>query len=187
MRKSIGRRCILKDKIILKLKSLGEKIKSSRKAQLGLAILVVMIVIVCYFAFLSPKSTKYDDSGGTTTSTSAADSYARSLEDQLESILSNVKGAGKVKVMVTLGSGYEYVYATEQTIKQSANGTTTTTTEVLLVDGQPVIAKEIFPSIQGVLVSASGAGDAIVKLNLVTAIQTVVDVPNSDITILTAN
>ena len=90
-------------------------------------------------------------------------------------------------MLVTLGSGFEYVYATEEVVKQSANGTTTTTKEIVLVGGQPVVVKEIFPTIQGVLVSASGASDATVKLNLVTAIQTVVDVPNSDITILTAN
>lgn len=177
----------MKDKILSKLKALGEKIKSSRKAQLGLAIMVVAIVIVCYFAFLTPSSNEYDDSGGTTTSSSTADNYARSLENQLEDILSHVKGAGSVKVMVTLGSGYEYIYATEETVKQSANGATTTTTEVVMVDGQPVIIKEIFPTIQGVLVSASGASDVSVKLNLVAAIQTVVDVPNSDITILTSN
>lgn len=178
----------MKDKLLSKLKSLGESIKTNRKTQLGLAILVVAIVLLGYFAFLSPTSNKYDDSGGSVTvSTSAADRYARDLESKLENILSNVKGAGNVKVMVTLGNGYEYVYATEETVKQSANGSTTTTTEVVMVDGQPVVVKEIFPTIQGVLVSASGASDAIVKLNLVTAIQTVVDVPNSDITILTAN
>lgn len=177
----------MKDKILSKLKALGEKIKSNRKAQLGLAILVVAMVLVCYFAFFTPSSNEYDDSGGSITSSSTADSYARSLENKLEDILSNVKGAGSVKVLVTLGSGYEYVYATEQTVKQSANGATTTTTEVVMVDGQPVVVKEIFPTIQGVLVSASGASDVSVKLNLVTAIQTVVDVPNSDITILTAN
>lgn len=170
-----------------KLKSLGESIKTNRKTQLGLAILIVGIVLVCYFAFLSPVSKKTDDSGGDLTSSSATETYARNLEDKLEDILSNVKGAGNVKVLVTLGCGYEYVYATEETVKQSANGSTTTTTEVVMVDGQPVVVKEIFPTIQGVLVSASGASDAIVKLNLVTAIQTVIDVPNSDITILTAN
>lgn len=178
----------MKDKIMAKLKSLGESIKTSRKTQLGLAILVVVTVLVCYFAFLSPVTKKSDDSGGNMAVTnSAAEEYAQNLESKLEGILSNVKGAGKVKVLVTLGSGYEYVYATEETVKQSSNGSTTTTTEVVMVDGQPVVVKEIFPTIQGVLVSASGASDAIVKLNLVTAIQTVVDVPNSDITILTAN
>lgn len=178
----------MKDKIIAKLKSLGESIKSSRKTQLGLAILVVVVVLVFYFAFLSPATKKSDDSGGNATvSTSAADEYARNLESKLENILSNVKGAGNVKVLVTLGSGFEYVYATEETVKQTSSGSTTTTSEVVLVDGQPVVVKEIFPTIQGVLVSASGASDVSVKLNLVTAIQTVVDVPNSDITILTAN
>lgn len=177
----------MKDKILSKLKALGESIKSSRKKQLGLAILIVVLVLVCYFAFISPVNKKSDDSGGATVTSSATEEYARSLESKLEDILSNVKGAGSVKVLVTLGSGYEYVYATEQTVKQSANGATTTTTEVVMVDGQPVVVKEIFPTIQGVLVSASGASDVSVKLNLVTAIQTVIDVPNSDITILTAN
>lgn len=177
----------MKDKFLAKLKSLGESIKHNRLTQIGLAILLIAIVLVCYFVFIRPSPQISDDGGGNITSSSSTDKYARNLETQLEGILSNVKGAGKVKVLVTLGSGFEYVYATEEVVKQSANGTTTTTKEIVLVDGQPVVVKEIFPTIQGVLVSASGASDATVKLNLVTAIQTVVDVPNSDITILTAN
>ena len=177
----------MKDKFLAKLKSLGKSIKHNRLTQIGLAILLIAIVLVCYFAFIRPSPQISDDGGGNITASSSADKYARNLETQLEGILSNVKGAGKVKVLVTLGSGFEYVYATEEVVKQSANGTTTTTKEIVLVGGQPVVVKEIFPTIQGVLVSASGASDATVKLNLVTAIQTVVDVPNSDITILTAN
>ncbi len=162
------------------------KFKSSRKAQIGLAILVAVIAIFLCYIFLKSDKQQNEQSSSVSSQLSDSEQYALALESRLKTILSKVKGVGNVDVLVTLGSGYEYVYATEQTIKETSSGQVVTT-EIVLVSGEPVIEKKIYPSIQGVLVSASGANDVGVKLNLISAIQTVIDIPNENITIMQAN
>lgn len=175
----------MKGEFLDKLKNLGRSIKESRKLQIGLAILAIGLLILCYFLFIrTPTKSPQKEDGTLSSTASDAEAYARGLEDKLEGILSQVKGAGNVSVLVTLGSGFEYVYATEETVKENSSGSTTTNT-IILVSGKPVLVKEIYPEIKGVLVSASGADNVSVRLNLVTAIQTVVDIANEDILILT--
>ncbi len=173
----------MKGKFSELVKKFADSIKTNRKMQIGLAILLAVILILCYFLFIRSPSPK-DVNEGQSIVSSDAEAYADQLESKLEKVLSQVKGAGDVSVLVTLGSGFEYVYATEEVVKETSSGTTTTST-IILVSGEPVLVKEIYPQIQGVLVSASGADDISVKVNLITAIQTVVDVANEDITILT--
>lgn len=174
----------MKGEFLDKLKNLGRSIKENRKLQIGLAILVIGMLILCYFLFIRTPAKSPQKETNTSISASDAEAYAKGLEDKLESILSQVKGAGNVSVLVTLGSGFEYVYATEETVKENSSGSTTTSS-IILVSGKPVLVKEIYPEIKGVLVSASGADNISVRLNLVTAIQTVVDIANEDILILT--
>ena len=180
---SIKGRCILKDKFSEKIEKLLSLIKANRKVQIGLAILFALILVVCYFAFLHSPSKSSDDQQQAVAQTSA-EQYVSSLEDKLESLLSTVKGAGDVTVVVTLESGFEYIYATEEIIKETSSGTQTTTS-IILVDGEPVVTQELFPKIKGVLVTATGADDFSVKVDLITAIQTAVEVANENITILT--
>lgn len=174
----------MKDKFSQKLEKLLNVIKSNKKVQIGLAILFALILVICYFAFLRTPSSNNDSSVTQSGELSASEQYASSLENKLESLLSTVKGAGNVTVVVTLESGFEYVYATEETIRETSSGSQTTTS-IILVDGQPVLTQEVYPKIKGVLVSASGADDFSVKVDLITAIQTAIDVPNENITILT--
>ena len=174
----------MKGKFMDKLKSFGESIKTNRKLQIGLAILAILVVILCYFTFIRTPTKDKEPSSNSNVVATDAESYAKSLEDKLEGLLSSVKGAGNVNVLVTLGSGFEYVYATEETVKQTSSGSTITSS-ITLVSGKPVLVKEIYPEVKGVLVSASGADNVSVRLNLITAVQTVVEVPNEAITILT--
>lgn len=173
----------MKGKFFDHLKNLTESIKKSRKLQIGLAILVAFVIILCYLLFIrSPSSNNNQDKENQVLSN--AEIYAQNLEDKLEDVLSQIKGAGEVKVLINLGSGFEYVYAMEEEIKQTSSGTITSNS-IVLVSGEPVLIKQIYPKISGVIVAASGADDISVKVNLITAIQTVIDVENKDITILT--
>ena len=62
--------------------------------------------------------------------------------------------------------------------------TTVTTSTVILVSNEPVIIKENYPVIKGVVVVAKGAENVNVKLNILTAVETVLEVDRNNITIL---
>ena len=113
------------------------------------------------------------------------------LEERLEDILSTVRGAGRVRVLITYATAGERVAATvsttDESVSETSGGATATRSEqsrkmkqpaTISVDGgqSPIILVEKEPEIRGVLVVAEGAADPTVRLNLQRAVQAVTGV-----------
>ena len=124
------------------------------------------------------------------------------LEARLEDILSTVRGAGKVRVLVTYATAGERVAATVSTLDESVSETSgvnsATRSEqsremkqpatVATEGGQsPIILVEREPEIRGVIVVAEGAADPAVRLSLQRAVQAVTGVPLSCIEVFEMN
>lgn len=125
------------------------------------------------------------------------------MEKSLESILSKIKGAGRVSVMVTFYSGNESVpaYDTKNSIsdtqeKDKEGGTRSvkqTDKENSIVyeenDGvkKPYITKELLPKVKGVVIVADGAGDAVVKSDLAKATEALFEVASYKIQVFERN
>ena len=118
------------------------------------------------------------------------------LETRLESILGAVRGAGRVRVLVTYATAGERVTATvstlDESVSETSGGATATHNRqsremrqpatVSAEGGQsPIILVEREPEIRGVIVVAEGAGDPTVRLNLQRAVQAVTGVSLSAI------
>lgn len=170
----------MKSKIIEKLQNIFSKLKKSKRLQVLLLVAFILIILVCYFSFTASKNTKNSQ---VENDESVTTSYISSLETKLKNSLLNLNGVNEVNVMITLENGFEYIYAMEQQTKQTTSGTLTTSS-LVLVSGQPVIVKEIYPTIKGVVVVCKDAKDINIKLNILSAIQTVLSVSNEKITIL---
>lgn len=111
------------------------------------------------------------------------------LENKLEDILSNISGVGKVKVLITYSQTSTVVAMTNETNTYSnteetdSNGgtrnilETDTKSEVIFEekDGEsvPITEKIIMPKIEGAIITAEGAGDAVIKTNIVQAVSAV--------------
>lgn len=172
-----------------KFNMLFEKIKKVKHIEIYLAVGLAVIVALIYFGTIGSSSssnintsTKDDNSN---IKFSSSQEYVGYLENKLENVLTDVKGVGDVNVILTLEKGFEYVYVTEEETKTTANGTIVTTSNVVMIDGQPVLKEEIYPIIKGIVVVASGANDINVKLNILTILQTVVNIDSSKINIIT--
>lgn len=124
---------------------------------------------------------------------------AREMEGRLEEVLSEVQGAGRVTVRITLVSGPRYDYAinvstNERQVREGseANRTTEERTRednLVLVQGgggqqQPVVVEERQPQVQGVLVVADGAVKPEVQWALTRAVQTLLNVAPHQIEVL---
>lgn len=116
---------------------------------------------------------------------------AREMEVQLQQTLEKIAGSGRVAVSVSLKASPLKEFATNtKTTKHSveekdqSGGTRVTTdsnednTMVMARNGQvssgeaPVVSRESQPEIQGVVVVAEGATDALVRLRLSQAVET---------------
>ncbi len=118
--------------------------------------------------------------------------YSTYLERKLEDILSQLKGVGEVKVMITLEETTEIVPAfnttkNNETTKEtdSQGGTREIIREDMTIqlvtgeEGSPIVLKEIKPTIKGVIVIAEGAEDLHVKEILYEAVKTALGIPGN--------
>ena len=96
------------------------------------------------------------------------------LEERLSQLLSHVSGAGKVKVILTLSSGEETLYQTNDDIHAQGEDTTSKTSTVTVTDSQrneSGLIRQINPPIyRGAIIVCQGADDAAVRLALVEAV-----------------
>ena len=109
-------------------------------------------------------------------------SYAEELEQRLESLISQVDGAGKTSVLVTAAGGEETVYAADET--QEADGSRQLQ-HVLLGGGgaQGLVETVRTPQILGVAVVCEGGGSIIVQKRIIDIVQALTDVGASHITV----
>lgn len=114
------------------------------------------------------------------------------MEEKLRDILSQIKGAGKVDVMITFVSGSESIPATDvnssdsSTQEKDKEGGARDIKENSLENSivyeesqgvkRPFVVKEILPEVKGVVIVAQGGGDPEVKSNLTKAAQALLEV-----------
>jgi stage III sporulation protein AG len=94
------------------------------------------------------------------------------LEDQLELLLSQLQGAGQVKLLLTTAQGERYIYQTDSNAGQNGE----LRLETVIVSGadrqeNPVLQQTVGPVYQGAVVLCQGAADAAVRLAVVEAVS----------------
>lgn len=98
------------------------------------------------------------------------------LEQKLEEILSRIKGAGEVRVLITYKQSVSSEYAYNQ--EESKNDQDERQSRELVTgNGGPYLLYQQAPGVQGVLVVAAGAGDKVVRQQLFQAVAGILDVP----------
>ena len=166
---------------VQKVKAVVEKIKGVKNIKMIVVIAICVLAILIYFLATTVKSEKKE--------TSETDS---SLE--LESILSQIKGAGKTKVMISYDGEGSIVPAetinSSSTITSKDGNVTEKTTEnkntVIVTSGGssgPVVLEKKAPDIIGIIVVSEGAGNPEVAVKLIRAVQTITGVTADKITV----
>ena len=169
-----------------KFKLLFEKIKKIKHIKLIGAIAIALVFVLIYLSNISETSTKIqtDEVDNNRTEFATSKEYTDYLENKLESVITSLKGVGETEVVITLEKGFEYIYQTEEETKTTSNGTSLTTSTVVLVDGKPIILEEIYPVIKGIVIIAQGSSNVSVKMDILSVVQTVIDIDTSQIKIM---
>jgi stage III sporulation protein AG len=164
-----------------------------------IVIIIGVIIIVAGGSFLGGSKKQPD---AVTTESQSVDVSSKTiitddkdvLEKNIEKVLSQIRGAGNVNVLITYVSDKEIVPAydtknsdSDTQEKDTTGGTrnikeSTSENSVVYEDSQggtkkPVIVKELQPVVKGVVIVADGAADPQVKESLGKAIQALLDVP----------
>jgi stage III sporulation protein AG len=169
----------------------------------NLSLTIAGVAAVALIAFIL---TSMNGSGGGQSSSQSGDdnptgiTATTDLETRLEQILSQVEGAGQVKVLVTYEAGPEIVPAVKTDTQSNtsdssgqSNHTTSTTenSEPVVVQGkngtEPMVLVQKEPVVLGVLVVAEGASGLEVRLRLMQAVQVALQIAPDRIEVLPMN
>lgn len=102
------------------------------------------------------------------------DFSVEALEEKLADTLSEIDGAGQVRVMLTVESGMKRVFAQDGSMEQDESAMQRETQTVVISSGsgkqETVLVQQVYPTFQGALVVAAGGGDPAVRLKLTEAV-----------------
>lgn len=111
-----------------------------------------------------------------------------SLEDKLSKILSQVNGAGRVQVILTIAAGEEVVYQTDNDETNTADSSAKNTDTVTITDAdrnQNGLIRQVNPALyQGAIVVCEGADNATVHLAIVDAVSKITGLGANRISVL---
>ncbi len=101
--------------------------------------------------------------------------YVQKLQADIVAFITQMGGVGRASVLVTLETGVQYEYATDdrRTDDTSRSSTDSYTSRqsaesnVIVVDGRALVLRRIEPTVQGVVIVCEGGGDPQVREKLI--------------------
>ena len=148
-----------------------------KKYRYGILIVLLGIILMCL-----PSREKTEEVP--TQSAITAENSENSLQSMLSSILSQIKGAGKVEVLLTEARGPETMYQTD-----TNSGSETDRLDTVIISrsdrSQNGLVRQVNPpSYMGAIVVCQGADNAQVRLAIVQAVSSVTGLGADHITVL---
>lgn len=139
---------------------------------------IALIFLSSYFPFGGSGSTEE------TLDKITAQEYTSQLEASLTQIVSHIDGAGEAKIMITLETGVETKYATQQKSSTESNGDKTSgSSEVSYItvrdangSERALAITEVQPTVKGVVVVCPGGEEPVVQQRIISAVTTALDI-----------
>lgn len=101
--------------------------------------------------------------------------YKEQLEKELEELLSQMEGVGKVRVMLTLKDSGAHVL--DKNVKRDGDSNETSTVVYNKKDGdEPYVTNQFSPDVKGVFIVAQGGGNAVIVSNISDAVMALFDI-----------
>lgn len=135
---------------------------------------IFFIILAGVLLLALPTTEEKSRASGQCESALEEDFSVEALEQKLADTLSEIDGAGQVRVMLTVESGMKRVFAQDGNLEQEKDAIYRETQTVVVSTGsgkqETVLVQQVYPTFQGALVVASGGGDPAVRLKLTEAV-----------------
>lgn len=132
---------------------------------------VALIVIIGLLLMMLPSQIQGDQEPKAVLSTETEET----LEEQLTEILSQIKGAGKVNVLLSIAAGEETLYETNREETTGSDSSKIKTETVTVTDSarnqNGLVRQKISPIYLGAIIVCQGADDPNVRLSIVDAVS----------------
>ncbi len=110
-------------------------------------------------------------------------------EEKLERLLSDVKGAGRVRVMITYETSDENVFAYNKDESFRENEQNFSSDYILVKNNgneTGLKLKTVYPQVKGVAVVCDGAADPVTKEQIISVISALFDISTKNISVVSA-
>ena len=140
-----------------------DKLRNIKHIEIYITIIFAIILILIFFSSTGNKqSSSNNKTSSTKLSQTTLSNYIEDMEIKLGQILSQVQGASNVKVMLTLDMD-------QATVKDN------------------IIQTQSFPDVKGLVIVANGVDNTMVRMNILKAVQALLDITSGRIEILASN
>ncbi len=160
----------------MSIKTAINKIKSIKNIEIIIVVIICLVILCVYLS-------------GVTISSNSADSnydfsqYVQNLENDLQQVICAIDGVENATVAISYDGTavQEYVY---DTTSSTVGDSTEVSSEIVLVNGKPVLIRQIVPAIVGVVVVLQGESNAITNMYVLQAVTTLLDIDSSKVEII---
>lgn len=157
-----------------------EKIRENKKLSIIVILGFIAVCLLVASEFISDENKEETEKVKTAT---IEYTYSEEIEMKLTSIIMQMHGAGNTKVMVTLESSEEFVYAQNRN-----NNSDKSESEYILIKGDSkeggMLLKMIAPEIRGVAVVCQGGADATVRQEITDMITSVLNISSNRVSVI---
>lgn len=158
---------------------------SDKMVKIALFAGVLLIALLFLSSLMKPTQEKKSDVSDSDFSlekeySMSADEYKSMLEENMKGLLQSIDGVGAVRIFITLKSGFENIYVTEESIDLDTVGEearkSSSEKKVLLVENESgrktaLLKKTLNPVVGGVLVVCEGGDNPLVIKNVTEALK----------------
>lgn len=177
----------------MQLQGIKEKLNGNKR----LIFLVILGLLGILLLGLSELMPKENEKKATTEEKTSYESsvesmeYCEALEHKLEAVLKEMEGVGRVKVLLTLESSDEKIYAMdEKTNSKNSNSSAERTSDSKYVrtdsksGDNGIVLKTNAPKIKGVVIVCDGGNDSAVANGVTAAVSSALGIGSNAVSVL---
>lgn len=147
---------------------------------------IALIILIGIALLLIPS--KHENNQETNTNPDIKIAKYEDMENRLAELLQNIKGAGKVKVMLTVAQGEEIIYQTNTNLSSDNDSVKEDSDTVTITDSgrnqSGLVRQANPPTYLGAIIVCQGADDPIVKLSITEAVSKITGLKSNCISVL---
>ena len=144
---------------------------------------VALILLIGIALMLIPFGSKED----TPAQSQSVTPTQPDLSAELSAILSQIQGAGEVSVMLSIDTGIDTVYQSDESITKGDNSTSRNDTVIITDEDRAqtgLVQHIIYPKYRGAVIVCQGADDAAVRLSIAEAVSRITGLGMDKISVL---
>ncbi len=163
--------------------SLFDKMSGKKKGIL-LAVIGFIGILLIIIGTVGEKRKEAANTENMSEKNQATLEYIEMLENKIKTITEQITGSDCVKVIVSISSGPEYIYVSNEELDENYSAKEYITVKTENGSDELILLKEVYPKVEGVSVACSGGDNPEIQAKLIRVISTALDVSSNRICIV---